>query len=110
MGSAEGVGASPVAGEAPPAKVANPAKVGLHPQLSFALTRELWPTDGERTFLIDTSVRAKVTLLEQVPEKIDLVAWRAAVLGLSRSLAGRIIPRGYDDQPLITLKVPAKET
>jgi hypothetical protein len=94
-----------VASEAPPAKVANPAKVGFHPQLNFALARELWPTEGERTFLIDTSVRAKMLLLEQVPEKIDLVAWRAAVLGLSRSLAGRVIPRGYDDQPLISLKV-----
>jgi len=86
---------------------ANPAKVangGIHVQLNAALVRELWPTESARTFLIDTSIRAKKHVLEQVPEKVDPAVWRAAVVGLSGFLAGRTVRRAYDEQPLIVLK------
>ena len=76
----------------------------VDPQLRRALVRELWPIPGERTFLIDTSVRAKVSLLEQVPEDVDQAAWREVVLSLSSSITGRIVGGRYDDQPIITLK------
>jgi hypothetical protein len=101
-----------VAGEAPPAKVANPAKVSLHLQLVNALARELFDDGGpEKTWLIDTSVRAKSTLLDQMPEGVDPAAWREAVFKLSDSItaSGRLVGRAYDDQPLITLKVPIVE-
>jgi hypothetical protein len=72
------------------------------------LTRELFDDGGpEKTWLIDTTVRAKVPLLDQVPEGVDTSAWRVAVVKLSDSItaSGRLVGRAYDDQPLITLKV-----
>jgi hypothetical protein len=60
--------------------------------------------ESARTFLIDTSIRAKKHVLEQVPEKVDPAVWRAAVVGLSGFLAGRTVRRAYDEQPLIILK------
>jgi hypothetical protein len=73
-----------------------------------ALVRELFDDGGpEKTWLIDTTVRARSPLLEQVPERVDTPAWREAVLKLSdaTTASGRLVGRAYDDQPLITLKV-----
>jgi hypothetical protein len=84
----------------------------VHPQLQNALARELWDDGGpEKTWLIDTSTRAKSALLDQMPEGVDLAAWREAVFKLSDSItaSGRLVGRAYDDQPLITLKVPIVE-
>jgi hypothetical protein len=80
----------------------------IHPQLQHALARELFDDGGaEKTWLIDTTVRAKSSLLDQVPEGADPAAWAKAVLGLSETItaSGRLVGRAYDDQPLITLKV-----
>jgi hypothetical protein len=79
----------------------------IHPQLQHALARALFD-DGrpEKTWLVDTTVRAQAPLLEQAPKGVDRTAWTGAVLGLSEAITatGRRVSRGYDEQPIITLK------
>src|SRR5262245_12387741 len=43
----------------------------IHPQLRWALVRELWPTIDTRAFLLDIGVRAATPLVEACPEGID---------------------------------------
>jgi hypothetical protein len=71
--------------------------------LRRALAREIWAEEGERAFVIDTSVRAIQPLLDQVPVGIDPQYWRRAVEALNEGWVGRVIPRGYDQQPVLTI-------
>jgi hypothetical protein len=84
----------------------------INPQLRNALARELWDEGGRtKTWLIDTSVKAKVALLEQVPSGVAPEEWATAVMTLSAPLtaASRLVGRAYDAQPTITLDVQRSE-
>jgi hypothetical protein len=82
----------------------------LHPQLRYALPRELWRSDDRRAFLLDTSVRSLVPLVDAHPKGIDPDAWRAAVAALNRTiLPGMAIPKDYDAQPILKFKVNPPE-
>jgi len=74
--------------------------------LRRALAREIWAADGERVFVIDTSVRAIQPLLDQVPMGIDPEDWRRAVEVLNTGWADQVVSRDYDQQPVLT--IPAK--
>jgi hypothetical protein len=97
-----------------PAKVAKPAKVSLHAQLQLALARKLVDDGRAYSWLLDTTVRSRIPLLDQVPQDVDPHAWRQAITALSDSLtvSGRLISRAYDDQPVIELPrhPPPKQT
>jgi hypothetical protein len=74
----------------------------LHPQLRYALPRELWRADKGRAFLLDTSVRSLVPVVDACPKGINPDAWGAAVAALNRSiLPGMAIPKSYDAQPIL---------
>jgi hypothetical protein len=86
-----------------PSEESSPARP-IHPQLRRALVRELWRTEGHRTFLLDTATKADVPLLEACPDGIDPQQWHLAVMALSRAVPGPI-PRTYDAQPVIRFPV-----
>ena len=76
----------------------------LHPQLRHALPRDA------RAFLLDTSVRSLVPLIDACPTGINPDAWRAAVAALNRSLLpGMAIPKDYDAQPILKFNVNLPE-
>ena len=77
-------------------------RTGICVAFRRALAREIWAAEGERAFVIDTSVRAMRPLLDQVPEGIDPQGWRRAVEVLNEAWVGRVIPRSYDEQPVLT--------
>jgi hypothetical protein len=99
----------PTLGKPPPSEQTKPTKPIVwrtHPQLVRALPRELWQDGNRRSFLLDTAVRAAVPLTDAVPNGIDTWEWRWAVAALSAFCAGLWIPRGYDNQPVLTLQCP----